>query len=91
MIDYSCCEMPAVSYVIPSTYMMQATLTCWNAIKTLLLVSRLISKVLHKMILNPSIIPVGVAFVLRNLQSQTVLDLSGTNHISSMSHGSEIR
>jgi hypothetical protein len=42
------------------------------------------------MILNPTSIPVGVAFVIYNMQSHTVLDLSGTNHLNSMSHVSEI-
>jgi hypothetical protein len=54
------------------------------------LVSRLISKVLRTMILNPTSIPVGVALVIYNMHTHTVLDLSGTNHVNSMSRVSEI-
>ena len=43
------------------------------------------------MILNAAAIPVGVALVLQNLQSHTVLDLSGTNQVNSMSRVSEIQ
>ena len=42
------------------------------------------------MILNPAAVPVGVALFIYNVQSGTVLDLSGPNHHNSMSNASEI-
>lgn len=42
------------------------------------------------MILNPAAVPVGVALFIYNVQSGTVLDLSGPNHHNSMSNVSEI-
>ena len=42
------------------------------------------------MILNPVSIAAGAAFVIHNVQFNTVLDLSKTDNVSSMSHVSEI-
>jgi hypothetical protein len=42
------------------------------------------------MILNPTSIAAGAAFVIHNLRFDTVLDLSGTNHVNGMSYVSEI-